>query len=127
MRSVGRWLAGHAQRGDIVITGIPNLEQYYGDFTYFFLDDDDPRYEAYVCQNGSTERWTDHAVLYGEQALKSILTPGGRVFASVYPDTEQRLLAAGQSQGWSVTRVWSATDGQADVVLIAATQGSRLQ
>jgi hypothetical protein len=125
MRGAGDWLAAHVRPGDVVITGIPNLEPYFGGLNYFFLDEEDPRYEAYVCQNGMTERWTDHAVLYGETALKGILAPGRRVFASLYPDTERRLLAASRMQGWSLTRVWSAPYGEADVVLITAIEGPR--
>lgn len=124
MRSVGQWLAAHVRPGDVVITGIPSLEQYYGRFDYFFLDEDDQRYEAYVCRDGKTERWTDHPVLYGGRALQPILASGRRVYASVYPDVEDRLREAARSQGWSVTRVWAAAYGQTDVLLIAA--GSRI-
>jgi len=65
MRGVGQWLATHVRPGEVVITGIPSLEQYYSGFDYFFLDEEDLRYEAYVCQDGKTERWTNHPVLYG--------------------------------------------------------------
>jgi hypothetical protein len=104
-----------------VITGIPSLEQYYGRFDYFFLGEEDERYEAYVCQDGKTERWTNHPVLYGERALRQIVAPGRRVYASVYPDVADRLRAAARSEGWSVTRVWKSANGQADVLLIAAS------
>jgi hypothetical protein len=121
IRSVGQWLATHVRPGEVVITGIPSLEQYYGRFDYFFLGEEDERYEAYVCQDGKTERWTNHPVLYGERALRQIVAPGRRVYASVYPDVADRLRAAARSEGWSVTRVWKSANGQADVLLIAAS------
>jgi hypothetical protein len=120
IRSVGQWLATHVRPGEVVITGIPSLEQYYGGFDYFFLGEEDLRYEAYVCQDGRTERWTNHPVLYGERALKPIVASGRRVYASLYPDDEDRLWAVAQSEGWSVRRVRTAGYGQTDVLLIAA-------
>jgi Dolichyl-phosphate-mannose-protein mannosyltransferase len=122
MRAVGQWLMTHVRSGDVVITGIPNLDQYYGGFDYFFLDKEDSRYEAYVCRDGRTERWTNHPVLYTEDELKPIVASARRVFASVYSDTEGRLLAAAQSRGWSVTRVWTAYG--TDVLLIVAKSGA---
>jgi hypothetical protein len=123
MRAVGQWLMTHVQSGDVVITGIPNLDQYYDGFNYFFLDKEDGRYEAYVCRDGRTERWTNHPVLYTEDELRPIVASGRRVFASVYSDTEERLRATAQSQGWSVTRVWTVY-GNADVLLIVAKSGA---
>lgn len=120
IRGVGQWLATHVRPGEVVITGIPSLEQYYDGFDYFFLGEEDLRYEAYVCQNGKTERWTNHPVLYGERALKPIVASGRRVYASVYSDVEDRLRAVAQSEGWSVTRIRTGGYGQADVLLIAA-------
>jgi len=123
MRGVGQWLAIHVRPGDVVITGIPSLEQYYGGFDYFFLGEEDLRYEAYVCQDGKTERWTNHPVLYGERALKPIVASGRRVYASVYQDVEDRLRAVAQSEGWSVRSVRTAGYGQTDVLLIAVNAG----
>jgi Dolichyl-phosphate-mannose-protein mannosyltransferase len=123
MRGVGQWLATHVRPGEVVITGIPSLEQYYGRFDYFFLGEEDLRYEAYVCQDGKTERWTNHPVLYGERALEPIVAAGRRVYVSVYPDVEDRLRAVAQSEGWSVRRVPAAGYGQTDVLLIAANAG----
>jgi hypothetical protein len=120
IRSVGQWLATHVRPGEVVITGIPSLEQYYDGFDYFYLDEEDLRYEAYVCKDGKTERWTNHPVLYGERALKPIVASGRRVYASLYEDDEDRLSAVAQSEGWSVRRVRTAAYGQTDVLLIAA-------
>jgi hypothetical protein len=119
MRAVGEWLAAHVQPGDVVVTGIPNLDPYYGGIDYLYIDGEDERYEAYVCPDGRTDRWTDHPLLHGQAALMSLLATGHRVFATVYPDTEARLLAQ-SARGWSVRRVWSTDYGHTDVLLLTA-------
>jgi hypothetical protein len=118
MRSAGEWLAAHREPGDAVITDIPNLAQYYGDFDYFFLDGEDNRYEAYLCQDGRTDRWTDHPLLHTVQALEPVVMSRRRVWVSVYPDTERYLAKAARAEGWSVQHVWSTNRGNVDVLLI---------
>jgi hypothetical protein len=120
MRAVGEWLAAHVAAGDVVITGIPNLDEYYDRFDYFYLDSEDSRYEAYVCRDGRTDRWTNHPLLFPEDQLKPIVGSGHRVFASVYPDTERHLRALALSEGWSIERVWKSNYGDNDLLLIAA-------
>jgi hypothetical protein len=120
MRAVAQWLTAHVAAGDIVITGIPNLDEYYDGFDYFYLDAEDSRYEAYVCRDGRTDRWTNHPLLFPEDRLKPIVGSGHRVFASVYPDTERHLRALAESQGWSIERVWKSNYGDNDLLLIAA-------
>ena len=124
LRAAGQWLRSHVQRGDVVISGIPSLDPYYGDFNYFFLSDGDGRYEDYLCRDGRTERWTHHAVLYTLNALDTLLDAGHPVFATVYPETEQVLLAVAPSKGWSVVRVWASVDGNSDVLRIAKQRPS---
>ncbi len=65
------WLAAHVAAGDVVITGIPNLDEYYDRFDYFFLDSEDSRYEAYVCRDGRTDRWTNHPLLFPEDQIET--------------------------------------------------------
>ena len=119
IRGVAIWLSTHVQAGDLVIDGIPNLDQYYGRFDYYFLDQEDNRYDAYVCRDGRTERWTNHPVIYKVTALKSLIDSGHRVYAPLYSDVEARLRHDAQSQGWSVTRVYTAQDGHTDVVMVS--------
>lgn len=123
MRAVGQWLAAHVRPGDVVLTGIPNLVQYYAGLDYFFLEEDDPRYDAYVCQDRKTERWTGHTVLYGERALEPVVSTGHRLYVIVYRDVEERLQTAARKSGWSVARVWAAEYGGSHVLLIAANSG----
>ncbi len=126
MRGVAAWLAAHVQAGDIVVSGIPNLDEYYGGFDYFYLDEEDNRYDAYMCGNGRTERWTNHPVLYTINALNSVVGTGHRLYGSVYADVEERLRRDAPARGWSVTRVYTAADGKTDVVsIMGGAQASR--
>jgi hypothetical protein len=63
-------------------------------------------------------------VLYTAEALNPIVASGRRVFAVLYPATEQSVAAYASKAGWSVMRVWSAEYGHADVVLIVMNPAS---
>jgi hypothetical protein len=117
MRGVAAWLAAHIQPADVVVNGIPNLDQ-YGPSDYFYLDEDDNRYDAYMCRDGRTERWTNHLVLYPVDALRAIVRPGRHVYATLYPDVEERLRREAPSRGWIVTRTYTSMDGKSGVVSI---------
>ena len=118
MRAVGEWLAAHVRPGDVVISGIPNLGEYYNGFDYFFLDTEDNRYDAYVCRDQRTERWTNHSLLTSEAALQPILAAGHRVFATLYPDAGEQLRSAARAANWTVARVWSTPYGDTSILLI---------
>jgi hypothetical protein len=119
VRSVGTWLISHVHPGDMVVNGIPNLDEYYAGVDYFFLDQEDNRIDAYVCGDGRTERWTNHRLIYSVDGLGSVLNRGQRVYATVYEDVEERLRRASQSQEWTITRVYTAMDGKTGVLSIA--------
>jgi len=59
--------------GGAVAAGIPNPAQYYGDFDYIYLDEEDPRYDVYVGPDGKTERWT---AAFGEKNVLLITATG---------------------------------------------------
>jgi hypothetical protein len=127
MRGVGGWLAQHVQPGDVVFSGIPNIDEYYDGFDFFYLEDEDNRYDAYVCSDGRTERWTNHPILTKIETLRPAVESGHHVYGSVYPDVEQRLGREAQSLGWSVTEVYTARDRNAHVVSIEAGAAHRDQ
>jgi hypothetical protein len=118
IRGVAEWLDTNVRPGDVVIAGIPSLDQYYRHIDYFFLEVDDPRYETYVCRDGHTERWTNLPVLYTVEALKPLIEAKHRVLANVYSAAERKLRDYAQAAGWTVTRVWIADSGTANVLLI---------
>jgi hypothetical protein len=121
---VAQWLAAHARPGDLVIAGIPNLDPYVSRIDYFYVDREDQRYDAYVCRDGLTERWTNHALLHSEDDLAALLSSGHRILAVVYPDTERRLRAAAASRGWSITAAWHTVYGDSDVLTIESAPGA---
>jgi hypothetical protein len=118
MRGIAQWLAANIRPGDVVVTGIPSLDQYYPRFNYFYLDEEDNRYDAYVCPDGRTDRWTNHPVVFASNELKPALMRGHPVYAAVYSDVETRLRRDAGLQGWPVTRVYTALDGKTDIVRI---------
>jgi hypothetical protein len=117
-RSVGAWLVSHVQPGDIVVNGIPNLDEYYSGVDYFYMDEEDNRSDAYICDDGRTERWTNHRLIYGVGGLQSVLRSGQRAYATVYADVEERLRQATASQEWTMIRVYTAMDGKTGVLSI---------
>ncbi len=123
VRGAAEWLDAHVQPGDAVITGIPSLDQYYAHIDYSFLDVGDARYETYVCSDGKTERWTNRPVIYTLAALVPVVAAKHRVFATVFAVAEQSIMGYAATAGWSVTRVWTADSGTADVLLITAASG----
>jgi len=118
MRGVAVWLAAHVRSGDRVISGIPNLDQYDRDFDYFYLDEQDNRYDAYVCPDGRTDRWTNHRVIFKLETLSSTVAAGHPVYATVYSDVADRLSRDARSLGWTVEQVYLAQDGKTAILSI---------
>jgi hypothetical protein len=118
LRGVAVWLAAHVQSGDVVISGIPSLDQYDHGFDYFYLDDEDERYDAYVCPDGRTERWTNHRVVFKLQSLSPAVVAGHPVYATVYSDVALRLQRDARALGWIVEQVYLAEDGKTAVFRI---------
>jgi hypothetical protein len=118
MRGVALWLAAHVASGDVVISGIPNLDQYDSRFDYFYLDEQDNRYDAYVCPDGRTDRWTKHPLIFKLDTLIAVVASGHPVYATVYPDVASRLERDARSLGWTVTPVYLAQDGKTAVLRI---------
>lgn len=121
VRGAAAWLATHVRAGDVVIVGVPNLDPYFGRVDYFYIDGKDPRYDAYVCRDGRTERWTNHPLLHSEEDLMPLVESGRRVLVMVYPDTEEHLRAAARLHRWSVTSLWHTLYGDSDVLSIEAS------
>jgi hypothetical protein len=118
LRSVAVWLAAHVRSGDVVISGIPSLDQYDHGFDFFYLDDEDERYDAYVCPDGRTERWTNHRIVFKLETLSPAVTAGHPVYATVYSDVAVRLQRDARSLGWTVEQVYLAQDGKTAVFSI---------
>jgi len=120
VRSIAAFLENHVAPDDLVVSGVPNLDPYAGRVDYFYFAEGDERYESYVCPDGRTERWSNHPVLYTDRALAPLLTPGRKVFVSLYRDQEQALIDGARLRNWSVKRVFESPYDGAHVLLITA-------
>jgi hypothetical protein len=121
MRGVAQWLQDHVAPGDVVLSGIPNLDQYYPRISSFYLEEDDNRYDAYVCPDGRTDRWTGHSIVEKIDRLTPAVDSSAHLYVTVYPDVEERLRQEGERRGWSTTAVFTALDGKTHVVSIQAS------
>ena len=116
-RGTAQWLTAHVQQNDIVITSVPNIDEYYRHVDYFFLDTDDPRYETYVCPDGARDRWTQRPFLYTMDAVGKTIVPGRRLFLITYPYQTPTALSEAKMRGWSAALAWSSVDAGINVLV----------
>ena len=117
-RGAAHWLTANVHDGDIVANSVPNIDQYYHQTDFFFLDAADPRYETYVCRDGTEDRWTQRPLLYTLDALGAKLAPSHRVFLIIYSDQTHTILNEAQAHGWAARAAWSSVDGGLDVLVL---------
>ncbi len=117
-RVVADWLGNHVHPGDIVMIGIPTIDQYYHRANFVFLQDNDPRYDDYACSNGATARWTNLPLLYSAAQLAPRVATGQRIFLLLYPDQAPSMLAEGARRKWHQQLKWTAPDNAATAILI---------
>lgn len=101
VQATADWLKNNVRDGDIVMTGVPNLYQYYRDVDYAFLNDDDDRYYAYACRLGTTDRWTNLPLIHSMNALEPLVGVHHRVFLVVYSDRFPLIREAAIERGWN--------------------------
>ena len=120
-RALANWLTQNTRASDLVIIGIPSVDQYYHRANYFFLRDDDARYDAYACGTGPVERWTNLPLLYKTASLAAMVASGRRIVLVLYPSEAQALLADGKRNNWHEQLAWSSADHGTAVVLVNPT------
>jgi hypothetical protein len=83
------------------------LGQYYADVDFVFLDEQDPTYAQFACNEGRSERWNNLPLLYTTDALAPYVATGQRIFMVLYDDQQIRLIGTAAARGWrvEVTRV----------------------
>jgi hypothetical protein len=101
-----------------VLLGTPAIDQYYHGADYFFLEEDDPRFEVYACSSGHRERWTDLPLVHGMDALAVEVAAGGRLWLLMYPTQAEEVFRAGQRRGWKMTYEWATPEHSVAAVLI---------
>ena len=117
-RGAAHWLTASVHDGDLVINSVPSIDQYYHQTDFFFLDAGDPRYETYVCRDGTEDRWTERPLLYTMDALSTKRAPGRRLFLISYADQSTTLLSEAKTRGWALERAWTSMDGGIDVLVL---------
>jgi hypothetical protein len=117
-RGAALWLDAHVHQDDVVLNGIPSIDQYYHGVTFFFLDAGDPHYETYACRSGTEDRWTQHRLLYTMDAVRPKISATHIVFLIGYPGQTKTVLAEAKMRGWSAQLVWSSIDKGIDVLAL---------
>ncbi len=120
IRGAADWLAERVRPGDIVISGIPNLDAYYAQIDYFLLDREDPRYRAYACENATLERWTNRPLLRDIDDIKA--TGRQRVFVVAFPAPAKRLGSEVLQRTWRLKPLWTSVDGQINVLVLTGNR-----
>jgi uncharacterized membrane protein YhaH (DUF805 family) len=106
-RRVATWLHENLKPGDIVVSGIPNVDQYFPGANYFFLDQQDDRYTSYACNRGTIERWSSLPLLYTTDALAKQVATGRRIFLILYPGRYDRLRPVAEARHWNMQVAWT--------------------
>lgn len=117
-RRGAQWLREHAHPGELVLVSIPTIDQYYHRANFFFLPQDDPRYEEFACGQPPVDRWTNLPLLYGTDALATKVAAGQRILVVMYPYQVQPMLLEAQRRGWPERLAWESEDGGMAVVAI---------
>jgi len=117
-RLAAAWLTRHVRPGDAVIIGIQSIDEYYHQAGYFFLQDDDARYDEDACSTGQRERWTNLPLIYRTNALEQKVSTGQRIFLVMYPDQAHTMLLEGQRRNWKQQQAWTSPDAGISVTLI---------
>jgi hypothetical protein len=118
VRSAATWLIEHVTADDVVIIGVTNVDAYYPDIDYVYLDSKDPRYIQFACRDRRTERWTNKPLVYTERALDTLVRSEARIFILLYPDRMQRLLDDAAKYDWDARRAWTSIDGGIEIATI---------
>lgn len=117
-RMLAAWLTRNVRPGDLVLTEIPTVDEYYHRADAVFLPDGDERYDDYACPAGKTERWTGLPLLYGADSLSSPVRSGRRIFVLMYPDQVTALQRQIGRRGWQQQIAWTEPDGGAVAIVL---------
>jgi hypothetical protein len=116
IRGTADWLRNHVHPGDLVFSSVPSLVAYYAHIDSFFLDDNDPRYEAYVCNHGSSERWSNLPLVYSSATLQQHVKRGQQIFLVNYHNQGAPALT---DESIQIRQAWSSEDQGTDIYVLA--------
>lgn len=117
VRGAAQWLQANVGAEDILVSGIPSLDHYYGRADFSFLDEQDDRYEAYACAAGTVDRWTGKPLLHGTDQLDARVQSGRTLFLVMYPSFARRLLQSAGARSWRYHTAWTSIDGGVNVLV----------
>jgi len=117
-RGAAQWLVAHVHQNEVVVSSVPNIDEYYQHISFFFLDAGDPRYETYVCPGGTQDRWTQRPLLYTMDALRENIATGRRLFLVTYPYQTPTILNEAKMRGWPAVLAWTSADAGINVIVL---------
>jgi hypothetical protein len=114
-RAAATWLQAHAIPGqDIVIVAFPGVDFYYPRSDYFFVADSDPRFEAWSCRRGTTQRWSNLPMIHSYEALGARVATGRRVWMILEPSRMALVLARFPPGDWTLE--WTSREHDIAIV-----------
>jgi hypothetical protein len=114
-RAAATWLQAHADPGqDLVIVAYPGVDFYYPRSDYFFVADSDPRFEAWSCRRGTTQRWSNLPMIHSYDSLRARVAAGRRVWMILEPSRMPLILARFPPGHW--TLVWTSREHDIAIV-----------
>jgi hypothetical protein len=103
VRAAATWLQAHAIPGqDIVIDSFPGVDFYYRHSDFYFVTDADPRFEAWSCRRGTTQRWSNLPMIHSYDTLVAKVATGRRVWMILEPSRMQPILARFPPGDWTL-------------------------
>jgi hypothetical protein len=103
VRAAAMWLQAHAVPGeDIVIDSFPGVDFYYRRSDFYFVADADPRFEAWSCRRGTTQRWSNLPMIHSYDTLVAKVATGRRVWMVLEPSRMQPILARFPPGDWTL-------------------------
>ncbi len=118
VRSAAMWLQAHAVPGqDLVVISFPGVDFYYPQADDYLVADTDPRFEAWSCRRGTTQRWSNLPMIHSYDTLVA-KSAGRRVWLVLERARMQQPLARFPAGAW--TLAWSSRSG--DIVIVSIRQ-----
>ena len=116
VRSAANWLQAHALPGrDLVINSYPGVDFYYRKSDFYFLAEEDPRFESYSCRRGTVQRWSNLPLIYSYDALLAKAAGGRRIWMVLEPSRMPQILAKFPPGTWTLE--W--TSRARDIAIVA--------
>jgi hypothetical protein len=116
IRAAAEYVQARAKAGqDLVIISYPGVDFYVPQADYYFVSEDDPRFDVWSCSRGTRQRWSNLPMIYSYDTLVAKATSGRRVWMILETMGMQRVLAALPAGTWTLE--WTAKTR--DIVVVS--------